>query len=410
MSESGFSAKWQSALLFCILCLASGRMLLKRALTGDLWGVDSPFLYQAGTLGFNYFELGPIRRGLGGSIAHLLAGDMLVATVRFHFLAAACVAFAAALVYSRVAGPPSRRLAYAIVMIGIMLCWADDPGRTDMLVAALLAAAAVALQRGRADWAAAAIGGGLFVHETSLIFGLPLIVALIIARGGPTAFNRRVMRRAALLLLASLGGYFALGQMSTAPTQLMVDTVRDKFFPHKYVDWAIYYAVSGFRGVATSICQNRTHPSYWIHPFGGIVVLAVVYLATAWRFRSDPWVALLAALPPFLFLCLVANDTFRWTLFAAFNIWLVGASRATVAGRSDAFGWLAVAAAIAVVPLTHPRFGKDVMAIYAGSPLIERALHRFGVPRTPHLDQVLLTCDPDWRDVLGDNAGSDPPR
>ena len=97
----------------------------------------------------------------------------------------------------------------------------------------------------------------------------------------------------------------------------MVDVVRSKFAPHVVVDWAIYFAVSGARGVQTSICQNLTDPSYWVHPLGGLVVLAVVAVGLSGDPARD-WPAMaVAALPPFLFLVVVANDTSRWTTWRA---------------------------------------------------------------------------------------------
>ena len=99
----------------------------------------SPLLYQAATLGFNYFELGAVRRGLGGSIVHLLSRDILLATVYFHLLAAAAVAAGATLVFARLTAPLATRLAFVFVALAIMLRWAEDAGRTDMAVAALLA-------------------------------------------------------------------------------------------------------------------------------------------------------------------------------------------------------------------------------------------------------------------------------
>jgi hypothetical protein len=190
--------------------------------------------------------------------------------------------------------------------------------------------------------------------------------------------------------------------------QSMVDAVRAKFVPHLQVDWALYFALSGTRGVATSICQNWTDPSYWTHPFGGAVVLIVVYIALAGGRKYEIPIMLIAAIPPFAFLCIVANDTARWTMLASFNLCLVSSFAASTEKQTYIPSWLALAAAFILLPLIHPSprmaalFVNDWVEypIYVGSPAIEWVLRKAGAPRTPGLTEALERCDPDWRRVL----------
>jgi hypothetical protein len=389
------------ALFFLVLVLASTRLLAASYWKAELFGDRSPLLYQAGTLSFNYIEMGAIRRGLGGTLAHLLSGDMLLATVAFHLLSAAAVALAGCVLLARVQGTPATRAAAAMALLAIMLRWAEDAGRTDMAVAALLGAAAWATTRHRLALACALVGLGLFIHESAFIYGLPLLAALVWCQGWRT-YPRRAWQRTGVVLALALVAYLAMAWLPHADLPTMVRTVRAKFPPSKFVDWAIYFALSGARGVRTSICQNATDPSYWIHPFGGAVAIAAAALAVVRR-PAGEWPALLvAALPPFAFLCVVANDISRWTMLAAFNVWLLSIA---TSGRQPAAripGAIAFAAAVALLVLTHPKPYKIDYPIYAGSPIIEKIAHRLHGPRTPSVEEALARCDPSWREALGD--------
>src|SRR6476620_6480014 len=81
--------------LFALLSLLSLRRIATATYRGTLLTHDSPLLYQAATLGFNYFDFGAVRRGLGGSIVYLLGDNLLRATAVFHILSSALVAAAA---------------------------------------------------------------------------------------------------------------------------------------------------------------------------------------------------------------------------------------------------------------------------------------------------------------------------
>lgn len=394
---------WHFLALAVILVVATTRLLAASAWRGDLFGPWSPLQYQAATLGFNYFEFGFTRRGLGGSIAHLLSDDILVATVLFHVLSATAVAGTALLFLSRLQAAPVTQAVYAFVMLAMMLRWGEDPGRTDMAIAALLGAAAWALSRGKLVAACALLCVGLFIHENSLIFGLPLLAALV-WRYGPSAFPKHAWWAAAAVFAVTLAAYVATLSLAHPALHAMAEIVRQKFErPSVVVDWAIYFALSGARGVRTSMCQNINDPSYWVHPTGGLVVLVVAALALIRKPRSE-WPAIaLAALPPFLFLSVVANDHARWTILASFNIWLVLVSTGKP-GASHLSGWMTTAAAVAFLLLTHPKPARVQYAIYAGSPLIEKVAGKLGGSRTPGIEEALVRCDPTWQSVLEASA------
>ena len=449
---SAFSVpRWQAALLGLLLTAASMRLGALAVWRDEIASTRLYLLYQGATLGFNYFEFGAVRRGLGSSIVHLLSGDMIVATAAFHVLSALAVAAVAAWLFRRAEVRGLGRITLALVMLALMLRWSEDPGRADMAVAALLGAATIAMQRRRPVVACACVCIGLFVHEASFIFGLPLLAALALRQGGRDAFTRRAFtiaftrragpdaftphappdaltRRAgigvAAVFAATLAVYFALPLLPHADTATMVAGVRAKFPPSEYVEWAIYFAVSGLRGVRTSLCQNAIDPTYGVHVAGGVAVLLLIWLALEPHPRRGWATAALAAVPPFAFLFVVANDMARWTVLAGFNLWLLqaampargtgggergGAARgaldeheAQVRCARDAArraGWR-LAFALALFPLTLARFGLVPLRIYAPSPTIEWIARVLGGPATPHITTVLERCDPGWRSVL----------
>ena len=240
-------------------------------------------------------------------------------------LAAAAVAGAACALFARLARPVPERAAFALLLVALMMRWAEDPGRTDIAVAALLGVAALAILAGRPLAAALAVAVGLFVHETGFVFGLPLLAGLWLDQGRWRAIGRRAALGVGAVLALALLLYLAFDRLPRADARTMVDVVRSHFPPHEYVDWAIYFAVGGARGVQTSLCQNAGDPTYALHVGGGLLVIGL-FIAILKRRGTPGWpAALLVSVPPFLFLSVVANDVSRWAVLAAFNVWLLSA-------------------------------------------------------------------------------------
>ena len=63
---------------FVLLVALSTRLMASAVRRGVLLTEESPLLYHAATLGFNYFDFGFVRRGLAGSIVSLLGPDRLL--------------------------------------------------------------------------------------------------------------------------------------------------------------------------------------------------------------------------------------------------------------------------------------------------------------------------------------------
>ena len=244
-----------------------------------------------------------------------------------------------------------------------MLRWAEDPGRTDLAVAALLVAAALAFQAKQLVLSCLCVGLSLGVHETGLVFGLSLLAALLLDGARWRQVPRRTAAAGLLVLAAFVALYLLLGMLPHADVATMVSVVRSHFPTHEYVDWAIYFAVSGSRGVRTSICQNLGDPTYPLHLATGLGVIAIFIALLRNGAKPSLPAALLAAVPPFLFLSVVANDLSRWTVLAALNVWLLGAvgaaSRRPMPTVQSRRPWrrsaLRIGAAMLVIPLIHPK-------------------------------------------------------
>jgi hypothetical protein len=401
---------------FVLLVALSTRLLASAVRRGVLLTDESPLLYRAATLGFNYFDFGPVRRGLAGSVVSLLGPDRLLGTAVFHVLCAAAVAGGAAALFLRLR--VGARWVYALLFVALMLRWAEDPGRTDLAVAALLVAAALAFQAKQLVLSCLCVGLSLSVHETGLVFGLALLAALLLDGARWRRVPRRTAAAGLLVLAAFVALYMLLGMLPHADVATMVSVVRSHFPTHEDVDWAIYFAVSGSRGVRTSVCQNLGDPTYPLHLATGLGVIAIFIALLRNGARPSLPAALLATVPPFLFLSVVANDLSRWTVLAAMNVWLVSA---VAAGdpAADADGavrrpwWgaaLRIGTAMLVIPLIHPKTWPIQDPIFSPTPVIDRAVQEAGGPKTPRFRTALARCDADWRSVLGDDPAATPNR
>ena len=243
-SSTHVRSSWMTGLFIVIVVAESLRAPLYLARNGRLadifeWGG----LYNRAVLGFNYFELGAIRRGLAGSIVYLLSPDILVGSTAFFYLSAFAVCVATALLFARLKLAWPQRLAFLIAMAAIMLRWAEDIGRTDMAIAALLAAATLAAMRAKFLAAVLFVCIGLFIHELSFIFGIPLIGALM-ADGRLEKVGRNEKWAIVLAIAVTASLYVAVIAFPSVDMPTMVRVVQSKFEPSDPVDWAIFIAVS----------------------------------------------------------------------------------------------------------------------------------------------------------------------
>jgi hypothetical protein len=385
-----------------LLALATASPLIRYSFYyGDIFARFEARFYQAGVLAFNYFEFGPIRRGLAGSIVYLLGHDIVKASIWFFLLSAGAVAVPVVWLYRTLALPWMPRCAFAATIVAIMLRWAGDIGRTDMLVAAGIAAAAIATTRGRLGLAALMLGIGLMIHETSLIFGAPLLLAILMRPGAWSALSTASKWQGAAALLLSVAVYAGMPHLPHASDTMMSELVRAKFAPTKYVDWAVYYTLSGSRGLRTNLCQNWEDPTYWTHPAGGLLLVTLTTMALGWNLRREGALTALATVPPFIFLSIITNDISRWAEFAMFNVWLLHAVPHRREGRRTITERKALLAAVALLVLTSDRLGSRPPSVYSPSPVLERiAVRLFWMSPTPTVEEALKNCDPTWHDFV----------
>ena len=414
MTNSGSSgssalADWRSpnlaerrigALLFALLIALSLPLLIDAWRHHVLKTDESPLLYHAATLAFNYVDFGIVRRGLAGTVLRFIDPNLLRATAVFHVLSAIAVSAVACWLFVRLHRTAWQKAAFALVLVALMARWADDAGRSDMAVAALLGLAAILAVRSRPALSACCVGIALAVHESGYVFGIPLLLTLLVDQGRWRRISARALWSTLAVVGATLLLYAVLPLFPHADAHTMAESVRARLPRSEIVDWAIYYAISGSRGVETSVCQNRIDPTYARHIFSGAFVIGLVTVVLrAGRFPH--WlVAAFASLVPYAFLCIVANDTARWTCLGAFNAWLVCA--ATPAGGMPG-RWrdaLRVAGGALVVALVHPAGLRGAMLVYVPAPIVDRVAHRLGAPRTAPFATMLARCDADWRSVL----------
>jgi Glycosyltransferase family 87 len=403
--SSPMTPGWPAAAVFTLLVAVSAEYVFRWWATNTLTGTGSQMLYQASTMSFNYIDFGAIRRGLGGTIVRLLGDDRIVATVIFYLASAACVAAASCrLIFGR------RRLRHddvapTLLLLALFMRWSADVGRSDLAVAALLAAATLAILNQRPVLACCAVSVGLFIHETSFIFGLPLLLALLLNGSRWQTCSRGSLVGSASVLTAATALYLLMGRLPHADVATMVSTVRSTLPAHEHVDWAIYFAVGGMRGVAMSMCQNATDRTYVRHLLSGLLIV-VLFIVCLGQWRSPRRsTALLASVPSFLFLAVVANDFTRWTVLASFNAWLfaVGSGDAS-APVSESAIWLRRLGAAAAIPLLVPLTASVAYPIYVPAPMIDSFAQRHGLSWTPSVADAFQRCDPGWRTVLDDPA------
>ncbi|HYZ61644.1 MAG TPA: hypothetical protein VE650_04260, partial [Acetobacteraceae bacterium] len=130
--------------------IAALALALGPALGGLLRG-QLPYIsdYISATLSLNYFQFGAIRRGLGPSIAYVLGPNPRVAFAIFYIVNLVLCAAVFSWAFSKIRAPLPVLLAFAVVLADLLVFWRFDAGRTDVLVAVLLVAAAIAVAIGR---------------------------------------------------------------------------------------------------------------------------------------------------------------------------------------------------------------------------------------------------------------------
>ena len=403
----------EALLLGAFLLLASGRFFFSAWRHHELSVLREVFLqYKAATLALNFADFGAVHRGLGGTLARLVTTNAVDAVIAFHFASALGAACVLARLFARFRAPGVRRFAFAVVALALMMRWGEDGGRTDLAVVAVLGAATWAWLSGHIVIATLTVGIGLFIHEASVIVGLPLLAAFAWRDASRGALNWQRMRISLVILGVALAVYLAFPWLPHSTHAEIATRVRQRVGDNEAVDVALYFALAGFRGVRAAICTSAKDPAASMHVAMGLAAIALTALALApWR-GANRWMVLLACLPGYLLLASVANDHARWTLFACMALWLFAISASPAApARFDRRVALADAACLAagvlLVFALVPATRSDISRVVSPVPQVDQWLYRSPEPMPLGFAEVVARCDPGWRDVL--RASSPPP-
>ena len=357
--------------------------------------------YNAAVLGMNYFDFGFVRRGLSGSIAYLFGSDLLRATIWFYLVALGIVVVLALQLLNKRIAAPLTLIPYVILFGGILLFWACDPGRTDVLIAAFLMLAASAMTNRKPAVACVWLAIGLMTHETAIIYGLPLVVALALRDCQYRSMPLAKYVTASLILLIAVAVYIFTDRFPHASVNTIVSTVRNELPRNELVDRALYLNLSGIRVVRTAMCRNALDPRYALHLIEACILIALaIFAISRWPWSIGFWLAILVSIPPFIFLWIVALDHARWVTLSMLNIWLLGVTDREPRKIEQPLIFLAeIACAALVLVLHYPRIVGQ-RTVVTPSPMMERVANKFGITSAPSFPETLLSCDPNWREAL----------
>lgn len=361
-------------------------------------------VYNRTVLASNYFNDGFVRRGLGGTIATLLSSDWNTSIILFIGISLVSLFLPIFILLLRLSSAlePRQALYFAMVLAlspQAFFGWASDLSRTDLFVAGCLAFAVVAWLDRRRLLSVCAILCGLLVHETAVVFGLPLLALMMFEDWRSGGLDRHRAIRAAVAVTVSIGailllqiefgaaGYTLAEHMVREAPALQDDPVR-----RLYRDIAIYMAVAGPDALKTAICYNfRMNGAYWFQ-FASCLVVLVAY-AFVFPLRRRPLAVFIAMCVPTIFMMLIANDTGRWLKLGVFAGWLIAAfymlrepGGHELRDRRIVQGGLILAILLSMGTTRHNNVNT----------LLDRIARAAGFGEPVSLKIWMDTCDPRW--------------
>lgn len=356
-------------------------------------------LYNAAGLGINYFQFGFMRRALGGSIAHLLNRDLWMSVLLFYVVSATLFSAIACYIFASLKRPNLVLVAYALVAIELMAFWRADIGRTDLFIAALCALAGFCVSQGRLVLASVIVCLGLATHELGFICGLPIVFALSVAWRKERSFRSGQVIAASAVILFAAVGYVLADQLPHSSIRDVVETIRSELPRTRTVDGALYYALGGSHSLAAGMCVNANDANHLRYLLQAGLLIALCCAALAGRCWAAWLFALLASVPPFVFLWIVGHDMERWVMMSLAGVWIVLAllPTRTIDVQSSSAPLLRVICAVLVFALTYPGpFSEPFPRVT--SPLLQRISDELGYPPPPaaHIE----FCDPNWLQEL----------
>jgi hypothetical protein len=322
----------------------------------------------------------------------------------FHIFSAAFLATAIIFLVSKllINARRSEVIAYSLFLLVspyLFRTWNVDLVRTDMLVCGFIAWAAVAMVYARPYIAVIVLSLGSLVHETALIFGVPLVAALGFVAYQNSRLTRSAVTRSCALLLLVLAFIGVMLHFSVSPDQVstFASVVRTRFPTHNFVDYALYSYLSEWRGIRTSVCSNfLVSPRYWIYLPAIVLIIGIHLAAFGAQTRLSVLLFCAAAIVPAVGLSIIAIDLARWTSFGIFNVWLMAVTvpliKPELLQPLHSGLWKRVAIIFAISLLgNHPPFSP--------SSAIDKAADALGIAPTSFV-KMLDVCDPGWKNFL----------
>ena len=266
--------------------------LIRRPQTCDAFNhmvIHGPIgAYNRGALSLNYLEHGFIRRGLGGTLLQWIAGSPLAGCfdelLVFHFLSAIWLTVPLTLLVKWAVGRGWQNGAWLAIILAaspqLFWAWGGDLGRIDMFVEGCLAWAVVALVRGYIWVSIGSVLLGFLAHENSAFYGIPLLGAVYFS-----SRPRPELRAGYVPAAVMIGGIAAIVvaqiAFTTATTQDIVHAVVRSQLPSEKRDFAAYIAVSGLRGITTSLCRSMGRAATPLYLVSALALIALY----AWLLR-----------------------------------------------------------------------------------------------------------------------------
>lgn len=354
-------------------------------------------------LAANYFQFGAMRRALVGSVIYMSGVGLVTAAYLFYAISVILVLIFAYFFIKRIMQAGGRSLPFVLIIGALLLFWSEDIGRTDILVAAILLAAALALIDGRIVLASLCLAVGFQVHEATAIYGLPLAAALLLEGHRYEKYRTAAGAIALAILIGGIVFYFGLSFLPRAPNGFIVETISSRLPKTYHVDsvsstFAMFAMLGGVRAAIDSVCLVSPSVHHYLKPLIALLMVALA-VASMSEFRRSSWLLpAIATVPPLLFLWLTSNDMGRWTALAILNVWILCANNPLEPIReSGQWAWVRAAGAAAIIPLLFP-LTLPVRFFFAyPSPMIERGIEELiGRPTVRTFDE----CDPTWRESL----------
>jgi hypothetical protein len=132
-----------------ILALSAIAILLAIKLPYDQWWRGIRHDYPIVGLAINYVQFGAVPRGLLGSIIYLSHVKLIYAPIIVQGASTAALIILSFFMLRRMKVRRVDYFSFLIVFTVLLLYWSTDIGRTDIVVAVILVAAALALADGR---------------------------------------------------------------------------------------------------------------------------------------------------------------------------------------------------------------------------------------------------------------------